>query len=110
MLLDNARIHHSAEIIELVQNHGPYDSWAHRQSHHSYTHHVYFPGCIIEYLPPYSPDYQPVEEAFSVIKSYLKRIGLSFYTPGAHYFELYEACEKITPEMTWGFFRHTGYI
>jgi hypothetical protein len=26
------------------------------------------------------------------------------------YFELYSACGIITPEMTWGFFSHTGYL
>lgn len=69
-----------------------------------------YTGCVIEYLPPYSPDYQPIEQVFSVIKSYLRRCGLSFYTEGAHYYELYHSCEIITPEMTWGFFRHSGYV
>ncbi|RXW15147.1 hypothetical protein EST38_g10711 [Candolleomyces aberdarensis] len=58
LILDNARIHHSEEIHELV---------------HSF-------GCRIEYLPPYSPDYQPIEQAFLSIKSYLCWIGLGFYT------------------------------
>ncbi len=88
LLLDNARIHHSDEVTALV---------------HSF-------GCIIEYLPPYSPDFQPVELAFSVIKAHLRRSGLSFFTYNSHYYELYKACEEITPEMTWGMFRHTGYI
>lgn len=88
LLLDNARIHHSDEVTALV---------------HSF-------GCLIEYLPPYSPDFQPIELAFSVIKAHLRRSGLSFYTYNSHYYELYKACEEITPEMTWGFFRHTGYI
>jgi transposase len=30
-------------------------------------------GCKLEYLPPYSPDYNPIEYTFSVIKSYFKR-------------------------------------
>jgi transposase len=67
-------------------------------------------GCRIEYLPPYSPDYQPIEQGFSVIKSHLRSRGLSFCTANAHYYELYLACEKITPEMTWGFFHHSGYV
>jgi transposase len=29
-------------------------------------------GCKIEYLPPYSPDYNPIEYSFSVIKQALK--------------------------------------
>jgi len=66
-------------------------------------------GCRIEYLPPYSPDYSPIEPAFSVIKAHLRRQGLYFYQQEALYYELYEACSCITPEMTWGFFQHSGY-
>ena len=50
-------------------------------------------GCIIEYLLPYSPDYQPIKLAFSVIKSHLQRCGLSFFTYKSHYYKLYKACE-----------------
>jgi hypothetical protein len=67
-------------------------------------------GCRVEYLPPYSPDYQPVEQAFSAIKSYLQWCELSFYMAGAHYYELYHACGQITPEMSWEFFQKSGYI
>ena len=88
LLLDNARIYHSDEVTALV---------------HSFS-------CIIEYLPPYSPDFQPVELAFSVIKAHLRQSGLSFFTYNSHYYELYKACKEITPEMTWGMFQHTGYI
>ncbi|KAF9030613.1 hypothetical protein BJ165DRAFT_1325216, partial [Panaeolus papilionaceus] len=61
------------------------------------------------YLPPYSPDYQPVEQAFLVIKAHLRCNGKTFFTDTASYYELYLACEQITPEMTWGFFCHSGY-
>jgi DDE superfamily endonuclease len=88
LLLDNARIHHSEEIAELVKGY----------------------GCRIEYLPPYSPDYQPIEQAFSVIKSHLKRNGIGFFTDRSCYYELYEAATIITPDMTWGFFGHCGYV
>ncbi|KAJ3543456.1 hypothetical protein NMY22_g3141 [Coprinellus aureogranulatus] len=88
LLLDNARIHHSDDIQALVRS----------------------AGCRIEFLPPYSPDYQPVEQAFSAIKSHLRRQGLGWYSHETHRYELYEACTVIRPEMTWGFFRHAGYL
>ena len=69
-----------------------------------------FTGCIIEYLPPYSLDYQSIEQAFSVIKSHLHRRGLSFFAAEAAYYELYLSCEEIIKEMTWVFFHHSGYI
>jgi len=87
IVLDNARIHHSQAIEDLVRNY----------------------GCRIEYLPPYSPDYNPIEQAFSVIKAHLRRNGFSFFASDLCYYEMYQACEIITPEMTWGFFAHSGY-
>jgi len=88
LVLDNARVHHAQQIEDLI---------------HDY-------GCRVEFLPPYSPDFNPIEQAFSVIKSHLRRIGLSFYHDKALYYEMYRACDTITAEMTWGFFRHLGYI
>jgi transposase len=32
-------------------------------------------GCELLYLPPYSPDLNPIEEAFSKIKALLRRAG-----------------------------------
>jgi len=28
---------------------------------------------LLEYLPPYSPDYNPIEEAFAELKAWIKR-------------------------------------
>ena len=63
----------------------------------------------MEYLPPYSPDFMPIEQGFSVIKSHLRRQGLGFYDSASLHFELYDASTLITPEMTCGFFHHCGY-
>ena len=30
-------------------------------------------GVILEYLPPYSPDYNPIEEAFAEMKAWMKK-------------------------------------
>jgi len=67
-------------------------------------------GCRIEYLPPYSPDFNPIEQAFSVIKAYLCRHSITFFGAKGLYYELYRTCDIITPEMTWGFFLHSGYM
>ena len=32
-------------------------------------------GAIVHLLPPYSPDYNPIEEAFSKVKGEMKAIG-----------------------------------
>lgn len=70
---------------------------------------IYLSGCRIEYLPPYSPDYNPIELAFSAIKHYIRRMGDEFLYTEAPHFELYNACSIITPEDAVGFFHHCGY-
>jgi len=62
-------------------------------------------GCRIEYLPPYSPDFNPIEQAFSVIKFTCAEVGS--FTFSRTYYEMYCACALITPEKTWGMFAHS---
>ena len=35
-------------------------------------------GCLIQYLPPYSPDFNPIELIFSVLKAWMRRNFESF--------------------------------
>ena len=102
--MDNARVHHSQEIVNLVEAYGKLLVVLFNCTHHNSS------GCRIEYLPPYSPDYNPIEQAFSVIKAHLHHNGIGFFEANALYYELYRACKIITPEMMWGFFSHAGYL
>jgi transposase len=65
--------------------------------------------CKLEYLPPYSPDYNPIEYTFSVIKSHFKRS--SRLTRNEINEELAEkaveiAKEVVTSEIARNEFRH----
>lgn len=69
-------------------------------------------GVRLEYLPPYSPDLSPIEESFSVIKSWIRKNrkqGLNFR--GEIYgFFLYIAVQLSDVKgQARGFFRHCGY-
>ena len=64
-----------------------------------------FTVCKLVFLPPYSPDYNPIEEAFSSIKAYLRR-----YREDRSLFSLDRACAQINAEKALGFFRSSGYI
>lgn len=48
--MDNASIHYNCKVAELIQS----------------------VGALLVYLLPYSPDLNPIEEAFSAVKSFLK--------------------------------------
>lgn len=37
-------------------------------------------GCWFLYLPPYSPDLNPIQQAFSKLKAHLRRIGARTFT------------------------------
>ena len=50
VILDNASIHHVDSVVQLIQN----------------------TGALVQFLPPYSPDLNPIEEAFSKLKSTMK--------------------------------------
>ncbi|CAB4463470.1 unnamed protein product [Rhizophagus irregularis] len=47
IVMDNAKIHHDEKLVESIEQ----------------------MGCKVLYLPPYSPDYNPIEMAFSGVKS-----------------------------------------
>jgi transposase len=64
-------------------------------------------GARLEYLPPYSPDFNPIENLWSKVKQELKRQAPRnarqlFKAAGA-------AFDAITSQDCHGFFRHAGY-
>ena len=50
VVLDNCSVHHVPEVVQSIED----------------------VGCLVLFLPPYSPDLNPVEEAFSKVKTILK--------------------------------------
>lgn len=88
LVLDNAKIHHDQELLDYL------DAF----------------GVNIVFLPPYSPDLNPIESTFSTIKQFLKRyryfVDIS-YNP---IYPLLLACSQITPQMAKGYFRGSGYF
>ena len=64
-------------------------------------------GCELLYLPPYSPDLNPIEEAFSKIKGILRRVEAR--TRDALVEALGPAISSVTEEDARSFFGHCGY-
>ncbi|EIM79054.1 uncharacterized protein STEHIDRAFT_69968 [Stereum hirsutum FP-91666 SS1] len=68
------------------------------------------------FLPTYSPDLNPIEEAFSCIKASIRRnrdyiLGeLDRGRAGDPYFVLWQTVyDSVTPEKARGWFTHAGY-
>ena len=64
-------------------------------------------GCEILYLPPYSPDYNPIEEAFSKVKCILRKAETR--TRKALIEAMGRALDGVTNRDARGFFEHCGY-
>lgn len=65
-------------------------------------------GCHLLFLPSYSPDLSPIEEAFSKLKASLRRVGAR--TPEALQEAIAQALLTITAQDARGWFRHCGYL
>lgn len=98
LVLDNCSIHKAPEIRELIESR----------------------GMRLEFLPPYSPDFNPIEEGFSALKARLRRNYPHFAYSAATgttnidrtevLCMLYNTVYSLTAEDAAGFFHHSGYI
>ena len=64
-------------------------------------------GADLVFLPPYSPDLNPIEEAFSKIKQLVRKAGAR--TREALVEAIGRALAAITPQDAAGWFAHAGY-
>ncbi len=85
VVMDNLSSHKTQKVRELVEG----------------------AGCELLYLPPYSPDLNPIEEAFSKIKGILRKAETR--TREALVEALGPALLSVSEEDARGFFEHCGY-
>jgi transposase len=64
-------------------------------------------GCRLEYLPPYSPDLNPIENAFSKLKRKLR--DWAARTTGGIFAALRQIVPRFQPAECLNYFRHCGY-
>jgi transposase len=85
VIMDNLSAHKPARVRELIEGQ----------------------GCELVYLPAYSPDFNPIEEAFSKIKGMLRQAGAR--TKDALVEVLGEALSTVSAQDAQGYFKHAGY-
>ena len=85
VMLDNLSAHKGSKIRELIEAQ----------------------GCELLFLPPYSPDLNPIEEAFAKVKALLRRAGAR--TRETLMEAMGRALEAVTVRDARGFFEHCGY-
>jgi transposase len=89
IIMDNASFHHGERVAQLCAN----------------------AGVKLVYLPPYSPDLNPIEEFFSELKAFIRR-KIRNYT-GRRYRDFLEWCVDVVgarEESARGHFRHAGLV
>jgi len=64
-------------------------------------------GAKVIYLPPYSPDFNPIEMVFSKLKTLIRKAKMR--TVETLWNKLGELCDLFTPEECKNYFKHAGY-
>lgn len=64
-------------------------------------------GAELHFLPPYSPDFNPIEMAFSKLKAFLKKVAAR--TKDALWEAIRQGIDAITPSECVNFFAAAGY-
>ncbi|KJA12883.1 hypothetical protein HYPSUDRAFT_152189, partial [Hypholoma sublateritium FD-334 SS-4] len=61
------------------------------------------------YLPPYSPDFNPIEQAFHSIKCWLRRQEAQAVSAEVRPWLIHQAIDTVTQEMAEGWIQNCGY-
>lgn len=85
VILDNLPVHKSARARELIEG----------------------AGCAVLFLPAYSPDFNPIEQAFAKVKQTLR--GAAERTFAGLVAATGPALDAVTAADARGFFAHCGY-
>ena len=64
-------------------------------------------GCQLVYLPPYSPDYSPIENMWSKVKAILRKTAARTFDAVVD--GVGEALHAITHDDCEGYYEHCGY-
>lgn len=85
VIWDNLRVHYRTRVRQLIEQ----------------------VGCTVVFLPAYSPDFSPIENAFSKLKTYLKAAAAR--TKQALLDGIAQALRTISFHDILGWFNHCGY-
>ena len=86
VIMDNLRVHKMAAVRQAIEA----------------------SGATLLFIPPYSPDLNPIELAFSKLKALLRATALR--ATEALWKAVGELCGNFSPEECANYFRHDGYF
>lgn len=86
-VLDNCSIHHVRHVIQLFKD----------------------AGILVLFLPPYSPDFMPIEKTFSFVKYYLKDHDDLWQSMNDPTILIQAAFDSVTSSQCYGWISSCGY-
>lgn len=87
VVMDNAAIHHVDSVVSCINS----------------------AGALVRFLPPYSPDMNPIESVFSEVKQYLQANNLLFHTSISTCTILLMAFNSVSRENCSSYIEYAGY-
>ena len=66
-------------------------------------------GAKLIYLPPYSPDFNPIEQTFHSIKAWLRRHEAEAVRPEVRPWLIHQAVASVSAESAEGWILNCGY-
>ena len=88
VIIDNASIHHLDEACQLILN----------------------TGSLLWFLPPYSPDLNPIEQLFHQVKAFLRNNQAAFHTTSNPRVAIASAFAQVTRTHCCAYIGHAGYL
>lgn len=85
VVLDNLNVHRHADVRTVIEA----------------------AGCHLRYLPAYSPDFNPIEQAFAKLKAHLRTAGARTFVPLID--AIGAGLDRITTGDIAGFYHHAGF-
>ena len=86
VIMDNCSIHHVPEVVKAIQD----------------------VGALLHFLPPYSPDFAPIEETFSKVKQAMKSINTENTRLSDCETVLLQSFLQVTPDDCQGWIHNCG--
>ena len=88
VVFDNAAIHHLSTVVDSISA----------------------AGVLIRFLPPYSPDLNPIEETFSKVKSFLRDNQAVYQSTTSPRVIVASAFASVSQQDCLNYIKHAGYI
>ena len=97
VVMDNCAIHHDEEICHIIE-----DDCGIFELDNNFLLLISSVGAKLIYLPPYSPDFNPINQVFHTIKAWLHCHEVKAISPEVCPWLIHQAALSVTTEMVEG--------